>query len=123
MRLIPLILVCVLLASVPRHPPTSPHTPKTADEITGDSLYDAGAIDSLLAFSNRTITRARAQHDSVLLGRMIYFRGRARLALRDARAPEDFERALTIATALDDSAGRMQALGLRAFVVVNQWRF
>ena len=123
MRLIPLILVCLLLASVPRHPSTSPHTPKTPDEITGDSLYDAGAIDSLLAFSNRTITRARAQHDSVLLGRMIYFRGRARLALRDARAPEDFERALTISTALDDSAGRMQALGLQAFVVVNQGRF
>lgn len=123
MRPIACILVCLLLASAPRHPRTSPHTPKTPAEITGDSLYDAGALDSLLGYSRRVIAHAATQHDSVLLGRMIYFRGRARMALRDAHAPEDFDRALAIATALGDSAGRMQALGLQAFVAVNQGRF
>jgi tetratricopeptide (TPR) repeat protein len=113
----------LLLASSPRPPRTSPHTPKTPAEATGDSLYDAGAIDSLLAFSNRMIARSAGERDSVLMGRMVYFRGRARLALRDARAPEDFDRALAIATALGDSAGRMQALGLQAFVAVNRGEF
>src|SRR5262245_59562065 len=123
MRPLASILRCLLLAAAPGPPRTSPHTPKTPAEVTGDSLYDAGAIDSLLVFSNRMIKRASAARDSVLLGRMIYCRGRARLALRDARAPEDFEKALTISTALDDSAGRMQALGLQAFVAVNQGHF
>lgn len=123
MRPIACIIVCLLLASAPHPPRTSPHTLKTPAEVTGDSLYDAGAIDSLLAFSSRMIRRAGAQHDSVMLGRMIYFRGRARLALRDARAPEDFERAVAIAAALGDSAGRMQAVGLQAFVAVNEGDF
>jgi tetratricopeptide (TPR) repeat protein len=69
------------------------------------------------------ITRASSQRDSVMMGRMVYFRGRARLALRDALAPEDFDRALAIAVAVGDSAGQMQALGLQAFVAVNQGKF
>jgi hypothetical protein len=80
-------------------------------------------VDTLLVFSRRMIDHAVARHDSVLLGRMVYHRGRARLALRDVHAPDDFARALDIATALNDSAGRMQALGLQAFVAVNQGRF
>jgi tetratricopeptide (TPR) repeat protein len=123
MRLPAAILATLALASTAHPPVTSRHTPKTAAEITADSLYDAGATDSLLAFSQRMIERAGARRDSVLLGRMIYCRGRARLALRDARAPADFDHALEIAIALGDSAGRMQALGLQAFVAVNQGRF
>ncbi|HKW14582.1 MAG TPA: tetratricopeptide repeat protein, partial [Candidatus Krumholzibacteria bacterium] len=123
MRLLATILLTLVLASAAHAPLTSRHTPKTAAEITADSLYDAGATDSLLAFSQRMIKRAGARRDSVLLGRMLYCRGRARLALRDAHAPADFDNALEIATALGDSAGRMQALGLKAFVAVNQGRF
>ncbi len=123
MRPLACILSGLLLVSAPGPPRTSPHAPKTAAEVTGDSLYDAGAIDSLLTYSNRLIVRASAQRDSVVLGRMTYFRGRARLALRDARAAEDFDRALEIAVAVGDSAGQMQALGLQGFVAVNQGRF
>lgn len=117
MRLLATILLTIALVS------TSPHTPKTPAEFRADSLFDAQSVDSLLAFSNRMIVRAAAGRDSVLLGRMTYHRGRARLALRDAHAPEDFDRALAIATELGDSAGRMQAMGLKAFVAVNQGRF
>ena len=117
MRLPATILLALALSS------TSPHTPRTPAESRADSLFDAQSFDSLLSFSNRTIARATAQHDRVLAGRMIYHRGRARLTLRDAHAPEDFDRALAIATETGDSSGRMQALGLQAFVAVNQGRF
>src|SRR5690242_10136022 len=111
MRLLAAILLTLALASTPgRAPVTSPHAAKTPAEATAESLYDAGATDSLLAFSQRMIDRAGAHRDSVLLGRMIFCRGRARLALRDARAPGDFDHALSLATALGDSSGRMQAL-------------
>src|SRR5262249_31146105 len=124
MRLPAAILVTLALASTPaRHPVTSPHAAKTRAEVTADSLYDAGATDSLLAFSQRMLVRAGAQRDSVLLGRMLFYRGRARLALRDARAPDDFDRALELATALGDSSGRMQTLGLKAFVATNHGRY
>ena len=119
MRVIALILLAGLAASATAGvaPVSSP------PEVTADSLYDAGAMDSLLAYSKRIIARAEARGDSVLLGRMIYRRGRARLALRESHAAEDFDRALAIATALDDSLGRMHALGLKSFVAVNQAHF
>ncbi|HET6349603.1 MAG TPA: tetratricopeptide repeat protein, partial [Candidatus Krumholzibacteria bacterium] len=119
MRLLSVILLAVLAASSPA--PVD-HTALSAT-VVADSMYDAGAIDSLAAYANRMMARASAQRDSVLLGRMIYYRGRARLALRDPHAPEDFARALEIATALNDSIGRMNALGLTAFVAVNQGHF
>jgi tetratricopeptide (TPR) repeat protein len=124
MRFLAAILLTLALASLPaRAPVTSPHAAKTSAEVTADSLYDAGATDSLLGFSERVIARASARRDSVLLGRMLFYRGRARLALRDARAPGDFDRALELATVLRDSSGRMQALGLKAFVAVNQGHY
>ena len=119
MRLLLCIFATLVLAAPARRTPP----PRYPAEVTADSLYDARAIDSLFAFSGAMIARARAQGDSVLLGRMTYHRGRARLALRDVRAGEELDRALAIATTLDDSTGRMHALGLKAFVAVNQGQF
>jgi CHAT domain-containing protein/tetratricopeptide (TPR) repeat protein len=116
-------LLCILATLVLAAPTRHPSSPRYPAEATADSLYDIHAVDSLFAFSGRMIARARAAGDSVLLGRMTYHRGRARLALRDARAAGDLDRALAIATALDDSTGRMHALGLKAFVAVNQGQF
>jgi len=113
------IFLAVLLPSASAGMPAPAASPP---EATADSLYDAQAIDSLLAFSQRMLQHAAASGDSTRLGRMTYHRGRARLALRDPGAESDFDHAIGIAGAVGDSVGLMHALGLKAFVAVHQGR-
>lgn len=117
MRLLLAILTTLVVSSAGRTAPG-----RLPAEVIADSLYDAQAIESLFVFADGMVIHAQAAHDSVLLARMTYHRGRARLALRDPGAARDIDRALTIATAVNDSMGRMHALGLKAFVAVNQGR-
>jgi len=114
-------LLSILVAALTAVASNAPST-RSPSEAIADSLYDAGQVDSLLRFSVRTMERAAQRGDSVMVGRMMVHRGRARLALRDPHAAEDFDRALAIASAQGDSFGQMRALGFKAFVLVNQGR-
>ncbi|HEU4365605.1 MAG TPA: CHAT domain-containing tetratricopeptide repeat protein [Candidatus Krumholzibacteria bacterium] len=110
-----LLLVAVL------SPPATAHPPRPSDSLA-DSLYEAGAYDSLLSFASRGVNAAVARSDAVQHGRMLFYRGRARLALRQPGAREDIDRAIAVATAAGDSLGWVHGLGLRAFIVLNEGR-
>lgn len=99
--------------------PPDPRTP----EVVADSLFDASAFDTLLAFSSRMMAVARASGDSARLGRMTFHRGRARLLLRDPGGAADFDRALSLAVASRDTTGWMAALGLQGVVASMAGRY
>ncbi len=96
--------------------------PPDLTDVRADSLFDAGEYDSLLSLATREIARASARGDSIHLGRMIFCRGRARFALHQPGAGEDFDEALSYATATRDTVGQINAIGLRSFVAVVEGR-
>ena len=116
------IRVAATLLLVATSSARAPAYPFRPFDSRADSLYEAGAYDSLLVFAARGVETALAQNDSVQLGRMLFYRGRARLALRDARARDDLDRALATSIAAGDSLGWVFGLGLRGFIVLNEGR-
>lgn len=99
----------------------SPRYPGPADR-RADSLFDASAYDSLLAFSQREITRARTRGDSMGVGRMTYQRGRARQILRRPGGLADFDRAHGIALTEGDTLGLINAIGVKSFFAMVDGR-
>lgn len=97
------------------------HSAGAADRAA-DSLFDANAIDSLRAFAQRGLERARARGDSVGVGRMTYQRARARQLLRLPGGIADLERALAIARAENDTLGLVNAVGVLSFFAVVDGR-
>ena len=87
-------------------------------DTLADSLYYAGAYDLLLSFALHGIDAAHARGDSVQLGRMLVYRGRARLILRLPQARSDFSEAIDVATAAGDSLGWSLALGFEGLVAL-----
>jgi tetratricopeptide (TPR) repeat protein len=92
-------------------------------DATAESLYVAGAYDSLLAFATRGVEDAAARGDSLRLGRMLVHRGRGLLLVRRPGAREDFDRAIALAENAGDSLGWATALGFRSLVSGFTGRF
>lgn len=116
-----LLVVSAMLAPLAL-PSGEPLRARGPDRVA-DSLFDASAFDSLLAYSNREIVRARAGLDTVLFGRMTYQRARARFILNLPGGDEDLAVALSIARAHDDTVGLIGVLGVQSFMTVGrgQW--
>jgi tetratricopeptide (TPR) repeat protein len=114
-----LLVVSAILA--PLALPSGEPVPARDPDRTADSLFDASAFDSLLAFSSREVARARG--DSVRYGRMVYQRARARYVLNLPGGDPDLEAALAIARAQRDTLGLMNALGVKSYMLVGrgQW--
>ncbi|HXV15097.1 MAG TPA: CHAT domain-containing tetratricopeptide repeat protein [Candidatus Krumholzibacteria bacterium] len=120
-RLVTLIVLVSALAVSAAFPPRSSRHPGPADR-TADSLFDAGAYDTMLAFVGRELTRARARGDSLGVGRMTYERGRARQILRVPGGLADLNRAHAIAVTENDSLGWINALGVKSFFAMVDGR-
>jgi CHAT domain-containing protein/Tfp pilus assembly protein PilF len=116
-----LLVVSAILA--PLALPSGEPAPARDPDHTADSLFDASAFDSLLAFSEREVVRARADGDTVRFGRMVYQRARARLILRLPQGDEDLEASLALARAHRDTLGLVNALGVKSYLLVGrgQW--
>ena len=120
LRVVLAAVLAVSAASSPRAVRT-PHSAGPADR-TADSLFDAPAVDSLLAFAERELDAARARGDSIGVGRMTYQRARARQLLRLPGGIADLERALAVARAHNDTLGLVNALGVLSFFAVVDGR-
>jgi tetratricopeptide (TPR) repeat protein len=121
--------VIYLLAAVwggqPSYSGTSP--PATRLEVVVDSLFNAGAYDSVLVLTDSIIGRLRAAHttsDSVTLGRMLTAKGRTEIMVgRNEAAEVSLEESIRLARAVRDTTGLMTALGMKGFAVVSWGRF
>jgi tetratricopeptide (TPR) repeat protein len=111
--------LAVLTAGGPR---ATPPAARPAEAVA-DSLFDAAAYDTLLAFAGRQAAIAEARGDRVRFGHMVFQRGRARLMLHRPGGPADFDRALSIAVAEKDTTGWMAALGLKGMVASMSARY
>ncbi|MCI0453044.1 MAG: CHAT domain-containing protein [Candidatus Latescibacteria bacterium] len=120
-RLVTLIILVSALAAFAALPPRSHRHPGPADR-TADSLFDAGAYQTLIAFAQRGIERARAAGDSMGVGRMTYERGRARQILRVPGGLADLDRAHAIAVTEGDTLGWINALGVKSFFAMIDGR-
>ncbi len=120
-RAFTLIILASAIAVSAAPPPRSSRNPGPADRVA-DSLFDAGANDSLLAFSQRELARARGVGDSLGVGRMIFERGRARYRLRLPGAAADLDRAHAIALTENDTLGWINALGVKSFFAMVDGR-
>jgi tetratricopeptide (TPR) repeat protein len=114
---IPLVLLLLAAPSLLAAPPD----PERYDAIA-DSLFLAGAYDSLNSFSSRSVQSAAASGDSVLLGRMLVYRGRARMMLRVPDPRGDFDRAAAVSRAVRDSLGWSSAIGFQSLLAAIDGR-
>ncbi len=113
-HVVALFVLAAAIAVCAARPARSPRTASPADR-TADSLFDATAYDSLLAFAQRELVRARANGDSLETGRMFYQRGRARQILRLPGGMKDFDRAHAIALTEGDTLGLISVIGVKSF--------
>jgi CHAT domain-containing protein/Tfp pilus assembly protein PilF len=116
-----LILVGWAIATIATPSTRTSRSPGPQDR-RADSLFNASAYDSLLAYSQHELDRARARGDSLGVGRMTLQRARARQLLRRGGASADAARALAIATTENDSLGRLNVLGLQGFIAIGEGR-
>ncbi|MDH4037102.1 MAG: CHAT domain-containing protein [Candidatus Krumholzibacteria bacterium] len=100
----------------------APPDPDRYDALA-DSLFTAAAYDSMLALSSRSVEAALARGDSVMLGRMLVARGRARAMLRIPGSRADFDRAVLVSRTVGDSTGWSAALGLQSLMAAIDGRF
>ena len=81
-------------------------------EVVVDSLFNAGAYDSVLVLTSSLIEKARASADSVLLGRMLTVRGCTEVITRkSASGMESIDASIHISIAAGDTTNWMAALG------------
>ncbi|HEX5130941.1 MAG TPA: CHAT domain-containing protein [Candidatus Krumholzibacteria bacterium] len=121
------LLVMVLVASSagPAVRPAAPgHTDRRPVEARLDSLFFDAHYDSLLRILPDLTRRAETEADSVLLGRLVFQRGRVEITLgHQQNAQGLFDVAIDIAMACRDTLGLLPALHFRAFVFRDQGHF
>ena len=93
-------------------------------EVVVDSLFNAGAYDSVLVLTSSLMEKARASADSVLLGRMLTLRGWTEVITRkSASGIESIDASIHISIAARDTTNWMAALGFKGFAVAWQGRY
>ncbi len=101
-----------------------PTTPSDSLRALTEALFTAGRYDSVLTILPAFIRRAEATGDSVLLGRAITQRGRARLTLgRPADAEADIDAGIHIAESVRDTVGLMTAVHFKAYVYTARGQY
>ncbi len=115
-----IVLVAAIVVCAAR-PVRTPRTPTPTDRVA-DSLFDATAYDSMLAFAQRELVRARSRGDSMAAGRMIYQRARARQILARPGGRADLDRAHAIAVTEGDTLGLINVIGVKSFFAMIDGR-
>ncbi len=96
--------------------PTSRATASDSLRALTEPLFTAGWYDSILTILPAFIRRAEATGDSMLLGRAITQRGRARLTLGGPDDAEpDIDTGIRIAEAVRDTVGLMSAMHFKGY--------
>ncbi|MFN0151932.1 MAG: CHAT domain-containing protein [bacterium] len=129
-RFVPVVCLSVatLAAATPSAMPQTTSRPPprtTADSLTAacDSLFLANQYDAILDRVQPIIRDAESSADTVLLGRALTQRGRARLVLgRLDEAEHDLERGIRLAESARDTTTIMPALHFRAMVFITRSR-
>lgn len=128
-RLVPCILTCLVAAGLSLSAggatrPAAPTTPSDSLRALTESLFTAGRYDSILTILPTFIRRAEATGDSVLLGRALAQRGRARLTLgRSDDAERDIDFGIRIAESVRDTVGLMIAVHFKAYVYTARGQY